>query len=422
MNDPLPDLSLKGFVPVPSTLPGITVFAPAPDKEKLDEIVRFSCPQCGGETAYSVGDGGLTCTYCGYHEAPDKDVVGLRAESFEFTVDTVERAVNGWGEARKDLICDACGAHISLPEGALATSCPFCASNNVIHHRAAQDVLRPRFLVPFKIEEQECVKKVKAWLGDSWLVPGDLRRMALVPSFVPMYLPFWTFTARADATWRAQVGRTETYRRAGKTHRRTVWRWEDGQVSRGFSNLLVRGTNHVSSYLLGEIGEFNLEDLVPYEAKYLAGMHAQAYEVGMETAWEEARQKMREETKKKCRDQATTNQIRNFSMHLDFADESWRYILLPVYINTYRFENKPYQLLINGQNGKLAGQRPADWRKIALVSAGLMLPGILLFLLLLLFFSQTFGSGGGFWSFVIFLGGMLIAIGIAYQAQKLDKV
>ena len=420
--DQMPAMPPRGFMPTQSAVAGITVFKPVPKKEKLDEVVRFSCPQCGGETAYSVEDGGLTCAYCGYHEAPQKETVGRQAQSFEFTVETVERAVNGWGTSRKELVCDACGAQISLPDGALAASCPFCASNKVIHHRAAQDLLRPRFLVPFQIEENRCQKIVREWLGSTWLVPKDLRRMAVVTSFTPMYLPYWTFASMAAAEWKAQVGRTETYRSGGKTKRRTVWRWENGQVVQDFSDLLVRGTNHVSLHLLAEVGEFELDALVPYEAKFLAGMQAQAYEVGMESAWKVARKDMREETKQKCRSQASTNKIRNFSMHLDFKDESWRYILLPVYINTYRFENKPYQLLINGQSGEIAGQRPADWRKIGLVAAGLALPGILLFLFLLLFFPDLFGSGGGFWSFVIFLGGMLIAIGIALQAQKLDKI
>ena len=412
----------RGFIATQSAVPGITVFKPAPKKEKLDEVIRFSCPQCGGETAYSVEDGSLTCAYCGYHEAPQKEIVGRKAESFEFTVDTVERAVNGWGEARKDLQCDACGAQISLPDGALAASCPFCASNKVIHHRAAQDVLRPRFLIPFQIEENRCRTIVREWLGGSRLVPKDLRRMAVVSSFTPMYLPYWTFAATAAADWKAQVGRTETYRSGGKTRRRTVWRWEKGQVRHDFADLLVRGTNHVSLHLLSEVGHFDLDALVPYDANYLAGMQAQAYEVGMEVAWKAAREDMREVTKKKCRSQASTNKIRNFSMQLDFRDESWRYILLPVYINTYRFENKPYQLLINGQSGEIAGQRPADWRKIGLAAAGLLLPGILLFLFLLLFFPDVFGSGGGFWSFILFLGGMLISIGMALQAQKLDKI
>jgi DNA-directed RNA polymerase subunit RPC12/RpoP len=420
--DSLPNMPPRGFIPAKSAVPGITVFAPAPEKEKLDEVVDFSCPQCGGETAYSVEDGGLTCTYCGYHEAPKNEVVGRDAESFEFTVETIKRAVQGWGEERKELLCRSCGGQISLPDGALTAACPFCSSNKVIHHAAAQDALRPRFLIPFQIDEARCQQIGREWLGDSWLVPKELRRLASVSTFTPLYLPFWTFGSTSDATWRAQVGRTETYRSGGKTKRKTVWRWENGHVRHSYSDLLARGTNHVSLHLLEQINNYDLDGLTPYDAQYLAGMQAQAYEVQLEDAWAMARQTMREDTKKKCRDQASTNKIRNFSMHLDFQDESWRYILLPIYINTYYFENKPYQLLMNGQTGKIAGQRPADWRKIALLSVGLILPGLLLFFFFLLFMPDVYGSGGGFGSFFFFIAGLLIAIAIALRAQKLDKI
>ena len=412
----------RGFIRVPSAVPGITVFAPPLKKEKLDEVVAFSCPQCGGETAYSVEDGGLTCIYCGYHEVPQLESVGRSAETFEFTVDTVERAAQGWGEARKELQCQSCGGQISLPPGALTTACPFCASNKVIHHHAAQDVLRPRFLIPFQIDEQRCHQIGRQWLGDTWLVPKELRRMASIANFAPIYLPYWTFGSTAVASWRAQVGRTETYRSRGKTRRRTVWRWETGHVRHTFTDLLTHGTNHVSLHLLAQIGDYDLQALTAYEPKLLAGIQSQAYEISLEDAWQTARQNMREDIKQKCRSQATTYKIRNFSMQLDFEDESWRYILVPMYINTYYFENKPCQLLIDGQTGKIAGQRPADWRKIGLLSAGLMLPGILLFLFFLFFMPDVYGSGGGFWSFIIFLGGMLIDIAIALRAQKLDKV
>ena len=412
----------RGYIPVKSAVPGITVFAPAPEKEKLEAVVDFSCPQCGGQTAYSVAEGGLTCTYCGYHEAADNDVVGRAAESFEFTVETVQRAVQGWGETRKGLLCQSCGGQISLPEGALTAACPFCASNKVIHHTAAQDALRPRFLVPFQIDKARCQQISREWLGSSWLVPSDLRRLASVSTFTPLYLPFWTFGSTTDATWRAQVGRTKTYRSGGKTKTKTVWRWENGRVRHAYEDLLTRGTNHVSLHLLEQINNYDLDQLTPYDASYLAGMQAQAYEVPLEEAWATARQLMREDTKKKCRAQASTNKIRNFSMQLDFEEENWRYILLPVYINTYYFQNKPFQLLVNGQTGSIAGQRPADWRKIALFSAGLILPGLLLFLFFLLFMPDVYGSGGGFCAFAIFFGGLLATVAIALRAQQLDKI
>lgn len=410
-----------GFIITTSHVEGIEVFKPVPQVKKLDKTVDFRCPQCSGETAYSVENGGLTCAYCGYHEAAEVTAVGRRAEKFEFTVETVQRATQGWGIARTELSCKNCGSRISLPEGALTANCPFCNSNKVIHHKAPQDVLRPRFLIPFQIDQTRCHTITREWLGRSWVVPKALRRLAAVDDFTPLFLPFWTFGAGASASWRAQVGHTRTYRDSkGHTRTRTVWRWESGQVNHTFSDLLVRGTNHVSVHLLSQVSEYNLEALVPYDPQFLAGMQAQAYEVELEDAWATARSTMREDVQGMCRSQASTSKIRNFSMQLDFTDERWRYILLPVYINTYYYQNRPFQLLINGQTGRIAGQRPADWRKIAWVAAALMLPGLLLFFGLLLFQESTFYSGGGIGAFLLFALGLIISVVIALQAQRLD--
>jgi cytochrome c biogenesis protein CcdA len=96
---------------------------------------------------------------------------------------------------------------------------------------------------------------------------------------------------------------------------------------------------------------------------------------------------------------------------------------LPIYINTYHYGNEPFQLLINGQNGQIAGQRPADWRKIGLVAAALTLPGILTFLILLLFFIDTLESGGGvILSVLLFAAGLGVAIAIAVRAQRMDDI
>ena len=169
---------------------------PAPsDEGEYRETVYFACPQCGATTAYSASDGGLTCTHCGYYEPPEKEVVGKAAERFEFTVETMERAAHGWGEARKELQCQGCGAYTSIPVDSLTHTCAFCGSNKVIQRQAPQDVLRPRFLIPFKIETDACHTIAREWLGSSWMTPGSLKRLAQVAHFTGIYLPFWTFGA-----------------------------------------------------------------------------------------------------------------------------------------------------------------------------------------------------------------------------------
>ena len=125
------------YAAVESAVPGIEVFKPASKAEPHREVVAFKCPRCGANTAYSIADGGLVCTYCGYQDAPAPPPVGKSAEGFEFTVDVVERAGRGWGVERKELACQNCGARTSLPAESLSHTCPFCASNNVMQRQRA---------------------------------------------------------------------------------------------------------------------------------------------------------------------------------------------------------------------------------------------------------------------------------------------
>ncbi|HNT73815.1 MAG TPA: hypothetical protein PKH77_02225 [Anaerolineae bacterium] len=380
-----------GFVPTPSAIPGIEVYMPAPvEATAQPEVAEFKCPQCQATTAYSVSDGGLRCSHCGYYEPPPKSIVGKGAEEFEFTVATMEvAAARGWGEARKEIACQNCSARTTLPAGELTHTCPFCGSNRVVQQDAPQDNLRPRFLIPFQITDAVCTQYVRAWLGSSWMTPKSLRDLASMARFSAIYVPFWTLDALTEADWKAEVGhqKTESYRDSkGNRHTRTVtvWRWESGHAQRVFDDLLVSGTTRLSNVLLKRLKDYRTAQLTPYDPKYLAGLMAQAYDVPLQAAWAAGREEMRAQTRETCRGQASTSQIRNFSMSLNFQDESWRYILAPLYVSTYKYEDATYQVMVNGQTGTVAGQRPVDWPKVWLAIAAMVAPGVLLGLLGLL--------------------------------------
>jgi ribosomal protein L37AE/L43A len=389
------------FIPDNSAVEGIEIYKPQPKKVEDQPVVDFACPQCGATTAYGISEGGLTCTHCGFYEPPAKPVAGKGAEEFEFKVETLERAAHGWGEERRD---------------------PFCNSNKVIQRQANQDALRPRFVIPFKLEAEACLKAVREWLGSSWMTPGSLRRLADMERLTAIYLPFWTFDARTLADWKAEVGHTKTerYRSGGewKTRTVTVWRWESGHVNVDFDDLLIDATTRVSDLLLQRADEYDLNQLAPYEPKYLAGFHALSYDVELEHAWNKARAKMRERTRAACRSQASTSRIRNFSMSLDFSDEAWRYILVPAYLAPYNYGGNTYQVVVNGQTGTIAGQRPADWAKIAIVLGAAFAPGVFASLLGLftgIHLSSLVGLG--------LLGiAAIIAIVVVIMALRLDDV
>jgi hypothetical protein len=416
------------YIPTDSALDGIEIYMPAPpDSDPHQKEVDFKCPQCGAATAYSAEDGGLTCSYCGYFEAPKAETIGRRAQQFEFTIETMQRAAQGWGTERKELECQNCGALTTVPVEEMSHTCPFCASNKVIQRQAPQDVLRPRFLVPFKIEPSKCVSITRNWLGSSWMTPAKLRQASSLGNFTAVYLPYWTFSANTAANWKAQVGHTKTQRYfedgKWKTRQVTVWRWESGNTSLNISDLLVPGTSRLSNKLLEETKSFNMAELVSYEPKFLAGIQASTYNVPLEKAWDIGRTEMREQTRQACLSQTSTQKVRNFSMNMDFADESWRYVLLPAYLNTYTYENNPYQMMINAQNGSISGQRPVDWRKIWLVIALLISPGLIIGFIGLV--TAIFGGIGiaiGAVGFVLLVLGVVFSFIIWQKASSLDDL
>ncbi len=131
---------------------------------------------------------------------------------------------------------------------------------------------------------------------------------------------------------------------------------------------------------------------------------------------------MRAETRSACRSQASSSQIRNFSMSLDFADESWRYVLMPVYLAVYNYEGETYQVMVNGQTGDIAGQRPVDWTKVWLVVAALLAPGVLLGILGL--FTAILGVGiiALIVAFILLVIGGIISVIIVGKAKEMDDV
>jgi hypothetical protein len=191
------------------------------------------------------------------------------------------------------------------------------------------------------------------------------------------------------------------------------WRWEDGQVQVKIDDQVISGSSRLSRLILNRLAPFNLNALVTYAPDYLAGWQAQAYDVTLPQAWEEGKTSMRESAKLACYTDIHSSHVRNFSMTADFGDETWRYILLPVFLTAYRFENKVYQ----------AGQKPVAWWKVWLAIAALLLPGLVLGLVGLIL---LLAGGLGFIilgvAALLLIGGGALSLYIYKQAAASEAV
>jgi len=415
-----------GFVETPSKVPGITVYAPAPVEEGDAEAQTFHCPQCNGTISYSAEKQQLVCPYCGYTQEVGARVVGLSADRFEFTLQALDESERGWGIERTSIHCEACNAVYSVEGGELSTTCPFCGSNRVATQAAMHDFIRPGYLVPFGVDDAQCRAAVKAWLGRGWMHPAELRKADVVGRFVGMYLPFWVFDAQIEARWRARVGyeRRVPVRRDGKWEHETivVWRWESGRVHVPIENLVIYGTDKVSTVLLERLYPYDLTALTEYDPGYLAGWQAQAYDIQLRPAWEVGKQRAREEAKRACYRDIPTSRVRDFSMTADFDRERWRYVLLPAYMATYVYAGGTYHVMVNGQTAAVSGQKPIAWARVWLAIALALAPGVLLGLLGLILLAIGVGAILLPFAFILFVVGLIVSGAILMRARAADDI
>jgi hypothetical protein len=416
-----------GFVPIPSQIKGIELYAPAPEEE-AEETRTFKCRQCGGTISYSATQRQLTCPYCSSLQKIDAETVGRRADEFEFTLETMAQAHHGWGEARRELVCESCGSVVAVAPDILTNTCAFCGSNRVMARDAAGDILRPTTLIPFAVDKEQVQAKVRSWLGRGWMHPPELHSAGALKSLTGVYLPYWTFDTHVTAAWKAEVGtaRTERYRSGGEWKTRTVidWKWRSGRVHVPVDDHKVPGTAKISRVILSKVEPFNLGELVEYNPGYLAGWQAKLYDVQLPQAWEIAKEDIRAETKSACHRDTGSSHVRNMRMTVDFGNERWRYVLLPVYLASYPFDERTFQVMVNGQTGKVAGQKPVAWLRIWLAIAALLAPGACLGLtgLLLSIPLPPAGIVGLAIGFILLIAGLIGSIIIFQKARASEEV
>ena len=60
-------------------------------------------------------------------------------------------------------------------------------------------------------------------------------------------------------------------------------------------------------------------------------------------------------------------------------DIRFKHLLMPVWIGSYRFGGKPYQIVVNGQSGEVEGDRPwSVWKIVLAVLLTLMVVLVLM--------------------------------------------
>lgn len=322
------------------------------------------CPACGSPRE----PGSRFCTACGLpFEVPDENASPSVSQIQAKPIDLHR------------FQCDNCGSMIQATMGERSIRCPFCDSTYVAEiPERDSGKQRPEFLLPFEITKEKAQEIFFKWLrNNSWFRPGDLVRKAVSEKQRGVYLPFWHFSMAANSLWSATIGqhwyRTETYtyrdsegrtQVATRTVQETEWWPLDGQHHKFYFGFMVSASKGLPQIEALEIQPYQLGALARFRPYYLAGWMTEEYSISPEQAIALAEKEFRKRQKNAISGFMPGDTYQNLQIETNMTLNDSDLILLPVYVLSYRYKDKVYRFLINGQTGKVFGEKPWSKKRI----------------------------------------------------------
>ncbi len=351
----------------------------------------FPCQNCGNQMAYSPEHGGLFCRYCQSTEEIAGDVT--EAPEYVYFPDEDSYHAPEWAkQGQMVLTCPSCGADTVMGAEVVTATCPFCSSHYVTEPKEGENLISPETMIPFRVSESEAKAAFGKWAKKRWLAPKKFKKQAHKPTMSGMYIPYWTFDADLYTDYSGQGGRhrTETYtvrvngRTETRTRTRTDWYPISGQEHLSFDNIPCPATNKIDRNLLSKVEPFSMKVLNVYNPAYLAGFFAERYSVGLGEGFAAVRTVMERQMAAHIEASRGYDTYRFMKYNHHYDTVRFKHILLPLWLAAYRYKDKIYQFMVNGETGKVAGKSPLSALKIALlVAGGILAVGLIAFLILL---------------------------------------
>lgn len=369
------------------------------------EVITHKCPNCGGPLTFHPDDQKFHCDYCLsiFTEQEVEDFEAQQEQKEKQQQKTSEQthvhstaAADDHQEAQADtqaqaaedgqtqdadehamelFICPSCGAEIVTDETTAATYCYYCHNPVVLSGRLSGK-FRPEKVLPFAIEKKEAVNKFLDWTKKKWFIPKNFFNKSQIDKLTGVYFPYWAVDAKVNGTFSAkgtrvriwQVGETEyTETKVYAIHRA-------GKIN--FKHLVKNAlSKNTPQKMVKMVQPFDLDKSVDFKSQYLAGFQAEKRDIEIADLRAEINTDFKDYTKQIFRDTvngySTVTESRG---SIDIQDMAEHYLLMPVWLVTYRSNDdskKVYFYAMNGQTGEVSGILPISNQRLGLASLGI---------------------------------------------------
>ena len=324
-------------------------------------LMNYRCPGCGNTMEFSPSDQKMYCVYCGSSYSTEElnsiiDRTGLYdhpgstadTQNAESTQQTAETGRAHATIKMQILHCRSCGAELAVNGVESSSFCVYCGQATVVMDRV-EDYLQPEYIIPFRITKEKAEAIIRGRISQGGFIPDEIKNFK-IERLRGIYIPFWLYDLYYgdDQYWRYTVRRGKT------TYTRYAHRIGDCV----FKRMTLDASKNLNDDSSQRLEPFNMHDLQSFDPAYLSGFYSDRFDVGTADIDGLAVHRAKELFDDSMKETVKHSDAKLESSYPVHRITKREYALLPAWFLTFRYEDMPYTILVNGQTGKMVGAVP----------------------------------------------------------------
>lgn len=352
----------------------------------IPKDIKNNCKNCGAALKHKPNTTALVCDYCGY----EAFIETAKTSFEELELDHYLKIVGEKAHTNEleTIQCKTCGAKQHVEDIIHSFNCAYCAESLIIDDGQEETWILPEAVLPFQIDKQKARSIYIAWVKKMWFAPNKLKKASQDPNkFAGVFIPFWTFDSNLSADYTGYRGeyyydeqsyRDSEGRKQTRRVRKTNWSYTEGRISGFINDILVNASRSRGMLVPKQIKQWDLKSLEPFSRDYLRGYITEKYSISLRNGHQTSYERAKQIANGWIRQDIGGDAQKISDVDYKLEDETFKLVLLPIYINSYFYMNKEYFFYLNGQTGEIHGKRPYSvWKIVIAVLIGLIIIGII---------------------------------------------
>lgn len=258
--------------------------------------------------------------------------------------------------------CTNCGAQVVTDKLTVATSCQYCGSSVVVDQRLTGG-MKPGFVIPFKVKAEDLPQKLTDFYAERPLLPDNFFYDNQVGEVQGIYVPFWLYDGTVKGSARYEGTDTRVYVMGKYDVTETDFFHCDRAGTMSFDNIPVDASERIDDDLMDSIEPFDYKKMKPFKAGYLTGFVAERFDQSPRQVLDRASLRMGNSAESAMESTVSHSNVTLLSSDFKVEDPAVSYVLLPVYLFNCEYRGKHYRYAVNGQSGKIVGEVPICKKK-----------------------------------------------------------